>query len=193
MSYIVSIANVRSECQINANVEDRKLTVGLNLAHVWFEQRIGRSCYDAFLAAIVADPPLDDVGNEKWLALLPYAKPFICWVAYFHSLPRLHSEPDREGVFTKSGLDYQTVDGRTLGVHERTTKDAYQLYETRLMQFLKDNATTYTCLTQGLHPPTVRTDQTFPGGIIAVPSTRGLTTNEQGGECEDCPDPTYQI
>lgn len=179
MTYIVSLATVRTILGLNSNVENDKLESYLDAAHEYMRERLGDDCYAEFIAAIEADSDLDQPENAKWLALITNgADRFLAWLTYHLSMPRLHSEADRAGFFAKSGSDYQSVDGATLGRHQSSAKDMYTLYERKLLAYIATNRSDYESLTTGDNPGNTSADTQFPGGIITVPSPYSYGVDE---------------
>lgn len=180
-TYIISITDVRCVTNISDNVDDKKLSSGLDLAHVECRERIGSARYDALITAIEADNTLAGASNEKWRDLIASGKGelknYLGWATYYRSVLRMHSAPDKAGFFNKSGNDFSSVDSRTLQMHTGEAQDNYQLYERVMLKWIEDNE-----VSAGLpdvENPTESNNPQSLGGVIMQPSLYRDLQDEQ--------------
>lgn len=171
-TYIISLTQVKDLCGLNTNVDDRKLKPGRDRAHVQCRERLGTARYDALIAAIVDDDTLAGATYEKWrnLKAAGYGEldNYLAWLSYYLSIPALHGEADKAGLFKKEGADYKPFDKAERAELTTNAKDAYQLYERALLQWIEDNEED-----EGLpevENPTESDQPQFVTGIVTQPS-----------------------
>lgn len=140
---LITAAQVRDVTGLSRGVEDRKLLPYIEAAQYHLEKILGTTLYEELETAIEADRTL--AGEADLLALFNgYICPFLAWRTLALGAVRLYAEVDRNGIYTKSGDDYTSVDSRTFGMVSSDAKGMADLYSERLIDFLKDNTATYT-------------------------------------------------
>lgn len=140
---LITAAQVRDVTGLSKGVEDRKLLPFIEAAQYHLEKVLGTTLYDELETAIEADRTL--AGETDLAALFNgYICPFLAWKTLHLGAVRLNIEADRNGVYQKGGGDYQSVDPRALSLASNEARGMADMYQERLIDFLKDNTATYT-------------------------------------------------
>ena len=182
MANLITKATLVTVCGLNSLVEDRKVDHNIDEAQLRFERVLGVTLYAALKTAFDADNSLSGSTNERWRNLMArgkgYGEDLLCWTTMMLSLPGMHSEADRSGVYEKTGEDYRSVSPQTLSIHIADARDRMEHRMEMCLLYLENNASTY---------PEFATTETGEqridkapagGGFIFSPSTK--TENYRG-------------
>jgi len=143
MTYIISAVTAKKVAGISKDVPDRKLEVFFPAAQITVKKILGATGYDLLIAAIIVDPTLDPEPDLKELRDT-YIQPFLAWRVVELSGTRMYAEPERNGTFTRSGDDYNSVSPGMLAMTKADSRDMAGIYKEELETFLADNVATYT-------------------------------------------------
>lgn len=148
-TWLLTLDDVRTICGLQQGVENRKLESARDTAHQNLRKIMGVTGYNLLIAKVEADNTL--ATEPVWKALMDGTgtrggsiKKYLARLTHYMALTDLHSEPTKTGFQAKSGDGYETVDSRTLGMHESRKRDAYQLEEELLLAEIQNNLSTYT-------------------------------------------------
>ena len=172
-THLITLAEVKDLTGLNANVDDRKLKSGRDRAHLQCKERLGSTRYDALVAAYLLDNTLAGASNEKWRNLKEAGKGeldnYLAWLSYYLSIPALHGEADKAGIFKKEGQEFKPLDKSERAELTTNAKDAYQLYERAMLQWIDDNEDDDDL--PDVETPTESDQPQFVTGIVTQAST----------------------
>ena len=143
MTYIISAVTAKTVTGVSKDILDRKLEVFIPAAQLTVKKILGETGYDILIAAIIADPTLAAEADLKTLRDT-YIQPYLAWRVVALSGTRMYAEPERNGTFTRSGDDYNSVSPGMLAMTKADSRDMAGIYKEELERFLADNAATYT-------------------------------------------------
>lgn len=142
MANVITLATVRSICGIVSLVEDHKLQPWLNEAEVRLEKILGRTGMALLRAAKASDANFAQTANADWLALREHFEAFLAWQTYHLALPGLHSQPTRNGMHAKGGVEgtetFEPIDQKTLAMHESSIRTSLESRTDRLVSELEN-------------------------------------------------------
>jgi hypothetical protein len=141
MANVITLADVRTLCGILSGVENNKLQPWLDTAEIRLEKILGRTGMASLRAAYASDPTFAQGANADWLALKVYIDRYLAWQTYHLALPSLHSQPERAGFFSKGktqgGETFDSIDVKTLSMHEGSIRTALETHQARLLEKLQ--------------------------------------------------------
>jgi len=138
MANLITRADIITICGMNSGVEDRKIAQWITEAHIRFRKHLGVALYAALQASPSETRFVNLMADERG-----YGKSFLCWLAFSLAYPSLYAEADRAGVFIKKGDQFDSVGERTLSKLVTTAEDAAKVRQGFLLDYLKDNKSTY--------------------------------------------------
>lgn len=139
MPELIAKSDIVTVCGLNSLVEDRKIAPWITEAHIRWRKILGTALYNAQQANPAAARFVDLMADEKG-----WGRSYLCWTAFHLAYPSLSAEADRGGVFQKEEVGkFKSADPRTLAMLKNTAESAAEARERMLMQWLRDNASTY--------------------------------------------------
>lgn len=158
MTLIITSAEVKTEAGLNKNIEDRKLLPWINMAQLDLKSNIGTTGYDAVIAALTT--PV-----AAYTTLIDdYIKPFLAFKVRQIGAVSLFAEADRNGTNKRIGMTYEPVTGKELGMMKADARDLAESYLKLLLDYLTENAATFTWWTAGGCENT--SQRPYTGGVI---------------------------
>lgn len=169
MPDLIAIADLRTVCGLNANVEERKVRAGIREAHIRLKKHLGTALYDLVYASPATERFANILADGKG-----YGKELMCWTALAVSYPALHADADRAGVYTKSGDEHESVSANGLRMLKAQAESFAESRQDLLLSYLEDNRTTYPELDTitGSEDRITSRNSRSPGGIVMRRSAR---------------------
>lgn len=139
---LISAATVKELTGTDKNVEVAVIEPAIHDAQYALKEVLGETLY----ALVEAGDPLNDatLGGNTGLATLyvSHCKGVLAWRAKQWSMRESWGGATRNGVHTKSGNDYNTVDPKGLGMLEDVAKNRADNREIELLRYLNNLADT---------------------------------------------------
>lgn len=156
MEILISVHELRSVCGMNQNLvgngstvtgENRKFDPWIKEAHVRLRNILGKDLFAEMQTAAASDSDFSDAANEKWKNLMEdekgWVREFLCWKTRELSLLGVFADEDLSGVHTKSSDDFNVVSRGTLSMKMNQAKEMAESRADMLVEYLDDNAVTY--------------------------------------------------
>lgn len=134
---LITAATVKAKANLAKGAEDRKIDPAIHDAQHALQEILGETLYALVEAADpVANPTL---GNADLRTLYDqHIVFFLAFKAKECSMVEMAGEPDRNGVFQKSGDGYSPVDGRMLAELKNVPRSRAENRATEMIRYLKN-------------------------------------------------------
>lgn len=134
---LITAAQVRTNTGRAQGIEDRKLDPAIHDAQDELEQILGETLYEDVETAHTANSTT--MGGAGMLNLYTqYIVPFLSWKTLENAYPDMFAEADRNGVFKRSGNDYQSVTGRELAELIAKARNRAERFQQKMMRYLNN-------------------------------------------------------
>lgn len=135
---LITASRAKSVANIAKGAEDRKIDPAIHDAQHALQEILGETLYALVETANpVADPTL---GGDAGLQTLydQHLVFFLAFKAKECSMIEMAGEPDRNGVFQKSGQDYSPADPRLLAQLQSVPRSRAENRATEMIRYLKN-------------------------------------------------------
>lgn len=166
-SNIITGTQVRDITGRAEGVEDRKLDAAIHEAQHELEQVLGVTLYAEVEAAYEDTPQWDGRADLETL-YEGYLRYYLAWKTLENAYPDLYAEPDRNGVFTRSGEDYQSVSVKGLSMLIAKARSRAERWQIDLLRYIRglDASTAVRVSYDTCVEDEPRVGKTYRGGVV---------------------------
>lgn len=109
MPDLIALSDVQTIAKLNANVEARKVDAAIADAHREVKKVLGKTGYTLVYANAPSFAAQGSNSAAYVTLLTTYIKPFMAWRAKQRAIVDMYAEPDKSGVYKKTGNDYEAL------------------------------------------------------------------------------------
>jgi hypothetical protein len=170
MPDLIAKSDLITMAALNSNVEDRKVTPGIEDAHRELRKILGVTGYDIVYAAAPTFASLDP-NTAAYVTLLGYIKRWMVWRAKECAVPDMAYDPDKAGIYVKEGDEHRALRDKETATLTNTYGGRAARELELLLSHLQTNTAVFTWWTTTVEGEERITKQTTGGGFSLRKST----------------------